>query len=185
MHFADDTDDALQFVAALANTLPTASASGRDELSTAEDLDAIFEQHPYSGRIDHDEAELAEVRSARARLRRIWDLDTPEAVQEVNAMLREAGALPHLAEHDGFDWHLHATEPDAPLAERIRVEASMAFIDVIRSGETSRLRVCEAPHCDGVLVDLTRNGSKRYCSLRCGNRVAVSAFRERRSDARG
>lgn len=181
MQFADDTELALQFVAALANTVPEASASGRDELTTQAELDDLFHTHRYSGRFDRDAVELAEVRAARARLRRIWSLETASAVEEVNAILREAHALPHLAKHDELDWHLHATEPDAPLAERVLVEAAMAFVDVIRSGEQSRLRVCEADDCDGLLIDLTRNGSKRYCSLRCGNRMAVTAYRERQA----
>ncbi|MGO7983741.1 hypothetical protein ACC691_38515, partial [Rhizobium johnstonii] len=63
-------------------------------------------------------------------------------VAEINAMLREAHALPHLAKHDALDWHLHATEPEAQLAERIRVEAALALVDVIRSGQMGRLRVC-------------------------------------------
>jgi predicted RNA-binding Zn ribbon-like protein len=44
---------------------------------------------------------------------------------------------------------------------------------------TERLRVCAAPDCTGLLVDLSRNGSKRFCSVRCGNRVNMIAFRER------
>jgi predicted RNA-binding Zn ribbon-like protein len=94
-------------------------------------------------------------------------------------MLREARALPYLTRHDGSDWHLHATEPGAPLAERIRAEAAFALIDVIRMNEMGRLRVCAADDCTGLLVDLSRNGSKRFCSVRCGNRMNMVAFRER------
>jgi hypothetical protein len=37
------------------------------------------------------------------------------------------------------------------------------------------------PDCDQVLVDLSRNRSKRYCDARtCGNRVHVAAYRARR-----
>ncbi|TGP49340.1 CGNR zinc finger domain-containing protein, partial [Mesorhizobium sp. M2D.F.Ca.ET.226.01.1.1] len=71
------------------------------------------------------------------------------------------------------------TSLDAPLAERIRVEAALALSDVIRSDETSRMRVCEAADCTGLLLDLSRNGSKRFCSVRCGNRMNQLAYRER------
>ncbi len=66
------------------------------------------------------------------------DLDRDDAVPEVNEMLREAHALPYLARHDGSDWHLHATEPGAPLGERMRVEAALALTDVIRTDEMGR-----------------------------------------------
>ena len=66
------------------------------------------------------------------------------------------------------------------MAQRIEVEGALALVDVIRSNETGRLRVCAADDCAGLLVDLSRNGSKRYCSVRCGNRMNQLAFRERR-----
>ena len=183
MHLAPDTEDTLEFVVALGNTDAGASRSGSDELGDPAALLALLRQHTYSGRIDGDVAELDDVKRARTRLRRLWSLDRDAAAEEVNRMLREAGALPYLTRHDHFDWHLHATEPDAPLAERIRVEAALALADVIRSAETDRMRVCAADDCTGLLVDLSRNGSKRFCSVRCGNRMNQVAFRERSREA--
>jgi predicted RNA-binding Zn ribbon-like protein len=177
--FAPDTEEALQFVVDLANTAPSASRSGDDELTTLGQLDALLVG--YSGRKDRDIAELEAVRETRDLLRDVWVLDRDDAVDAVNRMLREARAVPHLVRHDDYDWHIHATEPDAPLAERIRVEAAMALIDVIRMDETGRLRICGADDCDGLFLDLSRNGSKRFCSVRCGNRVNMTAFRARKN----
>ncbi|MGO1050184.1 CGNR zinc finger domain-containing protein [Crossiella sp. CA198] len=181
MHFAPDTQEALEFVALLGNTAPGASRSGTDELATVEQLADLLARHTYSGRIDHDEAELREVRITRELLRQVWTLDRDDAVEVVNRMLREARALPYLTRHDGLDWHIHATAPEAPLAERIRVEAALGLIDVIRMDEMGRLRVCAAPDCTGLLLDLSRNGLKRFCTVRCGNRMNMIAFRERQS----
>lgn len=180
MHFAPDTEDSLEFIAALANTDPAASRSGLDELETSEQLNELLVRYRYSGRIDHNDDERLDVLHTRALLRTVWSLSPDRAVLEVNRMLRAAKALPHLARHDNSDWHIHATAPDAPLGERIRVEASLALIDVIRMNEMGRLRVCEAADCEGLLLDLSRNGSKRFCSVRCGNRMNMIAFRERR-----
>ena len=117
--------------------------------------------------------------ASKTGLDEIATVPTLVAVVEVNRMLRDAGALPFLMRHDHFDWHLHATEANAPLAERIRVEVSLALADVIRSGESGRMRVCGAPDCAGLLLDLSRNGSKQFCSVRCGNRMNQLAYRER------
>jgi predicted RNA-binding Zn ribbon-like protein len=179
LHLAPDTEDALAFAVDLVNTAEGATRSGEDELVTPAQLTALLETHRYSGRFDRDDAELVQVRRTRDRLRRIWLDDRDDAVVEVNAMLREARALPFLMRHDGMDWHLHATEPDAPLAERIRAEVALALVDVIRSDETERLRACAADDCRGMLLDLSRNGSKRFCSVRCGNRMNMVAFRQR------
>lgn len=179
MQFAPDTIDTLAFMVALVNTVPGASRSGEDELSTPAELTALLAEHAYTGRFDRDEPELAEVVDTRTLLRHIWSHGRDEAVPVVNRMLSEANALPHLVRHDGWDWHLHATEPSAPLAERIRVEVAFALIDVIRAHEWERLRICAASDCTGVFVDLSRNGSKRFCSIRCGNRMNMIEHRAR------
>jgi predicted RNA-binding Zn ribbon-like protein len=179
--FAPDTEEALEFVVALANTAAGASRTGDDELTTVAGLTALLGRFVFTGRIDHDDAELAAIRQTRTLLRDVWTLDRDDAVHAVNRMLRDARALPYLTRHDDSDWHIHATDPQAPLAERVRVEAALALIDVIRMNETRRLRVCAADDCTGLLVDLSRNGSRRFCSVRCGNRVNMTAFRARRS----
>jgi predicted RNA-binding Zn ribbon-like protein len=179
LHFAPDTEASLAFTVDLANTVAGATKSGLDELLTPPQLTDLFVTHRFSGRLDQTDAELAEVRETRDLLRRIWTIDRDTAALEVNAMLQSALARPRLMRHDGLDWHLHATDPDAPLAERIRVEVALALVDVIRTDETGRLRACAAQDCAGLLMDLSRNGSKRFCSVRCGNRMNMIAFRER------
>lgn len=183
MHFAPDTEATLDFVAVLVNTAPGASRSGVDELPDPAALTALLTATGYSGRFDRDQAELEEVRQTRALFRSVFTLERDDAVSVVNRMLRDAAALPQLIRHDDFDWHLHATEQTAPLAERMRVEVALALVDVIRSDQLGRLRECDAPDCDGVLVDLSRNSSKRFCSVRCGNRMNMVAFRARAAEA--
>jgi len=39
--------------------------------------------------------------------------------------------------------------------------------------------------CGGVLVDLSKNRSKRFCDAGCGNRAAVNAYRARRAARSG
>jgi predicted RNA-binding Zn ribbon-like protein len=105
-------------------------------------------------------------------------------VELVNAMLLEEGALPQLVRHDRFDWHLHAVSSDAPLATRTTVEVAMAMVDVIRADEMSRLGVCADDGCGGVVLDLSRNRSRRFCSTACGNRNAAAAYRARHATRR-
>ena len=97
----------------------------------------------------------------------------------VNEMLAQARALPQLVRHDALDWHLHAIASDAPLDRRVLVETAMAMVDVLRSDELSRLSVCADEDCRGLVLDLSRNRSRRFCSTRCANRNAVAAYRAR------
>lgn len=179
MLFATDTIEALVFATELVNTNSGASRSGADELATPAQLTAFMDDVGYTGRFDRDAAELADVLSARTEIHDLWELSRDDAVPRVNALLRDASALPFLVRHDHHDWHVHAVELSAPLAERIRVEIAMGLVDVIRSNEWERLRSCEAEDCTGIFVDLSRNGSKRFCSVRCSNRVNMIEHRAR------
>ena len=180
MLFAHDTEVALRGAAALVNTAATLPTD-HDDLTTVDDLDTFVREWGWTGSRTGDRGELDAVRALRPRLRALWTVDTDEAVTIVNELLAEAGALPQLVRHDEWSWHLHATPPEAPLATRMAVEAAMAMVDVIRADELDRLRVCAADDCEDVVVDLSRNRSKRYCDGTCGNRANVAAYRARRA----
>ena len=176
MVFAHDTEVSLQAAVTLAN-----SAGEPDTLVSVEDLSGFFSDFEYTGRFDRDETELTAVRRLRGDLRTLLVADRDEAVRMVNDMLAAARALPQLVRHDDWDWHLHAVSPEAPLVQRITVETAMAMIDVIRADELSRLSICADADCDGVVLDLSRNRSRRFCSTACTNRNAVAAYRARRA----
>ena len=173
MLFAHDTEIALQATAALVNT----DGTDADELVDPAALEAFLRVWQWTGARRGDRAELDDV---RPRLRRLWEIGEDDVVDRVNDMLRTAGALPQLVRHDDWPYHLHATPPDAPLSDRMAVEAAMAFVDVVRQGELARLRICEASDCHDVLVDLSKNRSRRFCSTACLSRMNVAAFRARR-----
>ena len=174
MTFTHDTEVSLQAAVVLVN-----SAEEPDTLASLADLDAFYARFQYSGRRDGNRAELEAIRALRPVLRELLLAHRDRAVELVNAMLSEAHALPQLVRHDEWDWHLHAVGPDAPLRSRITVETAMAMIDVIRADEMSRLGVCADHGCEGLVLDLSRNRSRRFCSTACGNRNAVAAYRAR------
>jgi predicted RNA-binding Zn ribbon-like protein len=176
--FSHDTERALAETAALVNT----TGLDGDTLVTLADFDDFLTRSPYSGVVRRNHEELESIRALRARLRSFWTAkDRDEAAALVNQILDEADARPYLARHDEWDWHLHVTRPEAPLADRIAAEAAMAFLDLIRADELGRLRICAAADCEDVLIDLSKNSSKRYCDTgNCGNRTNVAAYRARK-----
>lgn len=182
MVFIHDTRNALDVTVAVVNSLPESSSEGVDTLDSIADLTEFLTYYPYTGRLALDEEELRGLRAIRPRLAELWDVDREGAVPLVNAMLRDGQALPQLAIHDDYDWHIHATDSEADLGTRIMVESAMAFIDIIRSDEYQRVRRCEADDCESVYIDYSRNGSKRYCDTgNCGNRMNVNAYRARKA----
>ena len=152
-----------------------------ETISTVEELSDFFLTYAYTGRHDADAAERDAVLALRDELRALLTAERDDAVAMVNQMLAEERAVPRLERHDEFDWHLHAVPSDATWAARIRVETAMSMIDVIRADEMSRLGVCADDDCEGVVLDLSRNRSRRFCSTACGNRNAVAAYRARQA----
>jgi predicted RNA-binding Zn ribbon-like protein len=180
MVFAPDTEVALRTVVNLVNT----GVNGREGLASVADLDRFLDAEEFSGGRTRDAAELESVLQLRRELAAVWTADEDTAVEAVNRLLRDANALPQLMKHDGWDWHLHATAREAPLADRMGTEAAMALADVIRSKEMDRLRICESDDCDAAVLDLSRNRSKRYCDTgNCANRAHVAAYRARQAAA--
>ncbi len=175
MVFAHDTQESLLAAVALANSMQPPAG-----LHSVRDLDEFFETYDYTGRHDRTRDELEAVRSLRPRLRVLLLADRDDAVGLVNGLLAEHRAIPQLMRHGEHDWHIHAVPFDAPLATRIAVETAMAMIDVIRADEMSRLGICADADCEAIVLDLSRNRSRRYCSTTCSNRNAVAAYRARR-----
>jgi len=172
---AHDTEASLLAAVELVN-----SGEDPDTLRTIDQVDAWYARHRYTGRRDRTDAELTDLRAIRPVLRELLTADRDTAAEMVNRMLADARAVPRLVRHDDIDWHIHAVSPDEPLVRRVLVETAMAMADVVRGDEMSRLAVCADDACAGVVLDLTRNRSRRFCSTTCANRVAVAAYRARR-----
>lgn len=186
MRFSHDTELTLRATCALVNT----DRAGGEELGEQRTLDDYLDGWGWTGRRDRDAAELAAVHALRRRLGEIWSAAgrpagaEEDAVAAVNALLTDSHAAPWLTRHPEMpEWHLHLASSEDPLAQRMGAEMAMALADLIRAGELRRLKICAAPDCDAVLIDLSRNRSRMFCDTgNCGNRQHVAAYRERRRD---
>ncbi len=179
MQFTHDTEVALVMAAALVNT----RIAEEETLADTDALADFLDEHRVSGVREGSDDELTAVRALRPQLAAAWDSDDEaQVVAAVNRLLAEAQALPRLTKHDGWDWHLHLTTAEAPVVDRLGTECAMAIADLIRGRDLDRLKRCDAEGCDAVLVDLSRNRSRRYCDTgNCGNRAHVAAYRARKA----
>jgi predicted RNA-binding Zn ribbon-like protein len=129
--------------------------------------------------------EAAELCFVAAELRRIFEAVSAGAVDDaalgVNALLIRTGARPELERHDGQPWHLHFHAADNSLPNGWAAGCATGLAVVLGGDLYDRLGVCTAPRCDRAYVDTSRNGTRRYCSTSCQNRVKTAAFRARLS----
>jgi len=182
MIFTHDTELTLRAACVLVNT----DRVDGEQLGEMDQLDGYLDGFGWTGRRDNDTAELSSVHRLRDRLGKIWAVadDEERAVGQVNALLSDTRAMPWLTRHAEMpEWHLHLASIHDPLWQRMGAEIAMALADLIRGGELRRLKVCTAPDCEAVLVDLSRNRSRMFCDTgNCGNRQHVAAYRERRAN---
>ncbi|HET6654044.1 MAG TPA: CGNR zinc finger domain-containing protein [Nocardioides sp.] len=179
MLFSHDTEHSLACAVDLVNSAPSGSyGEGLPDLGALQDF---VRRHDVSDVRRLTAADLHAVHLLRDSVRAVFSAaDDSDAAVVINRLVSQAGVTPRLTDHDGYDWHIHYFTPGATLADHLALDCGMALAQVVAAGEKERLRRCEAPDCDQVLVDLSRNRSKRYCDARtCGNRLHVAAYRER------
>jgi len=119
----------------------------------------------------------------------VVDAGTPDArAAKLNALMKQATAYPRLTDHDGEGWHLHYRDDGQTLPEVLLAVISVGTALHLTTRGMNRLSRCAAGSapgdpCDHVVVDVTRNGRQRYCSVRCANRAAVRRHRAGRRTA--
>jgi predicted RNA-binding Zn ribbon-like protein len=177
-----DSAVALEDLVWLANT--DDPRTGEELLPDPATLLDYIERRRVTGSRTGTAAELASIHRLRAEIREIFELVAAarydETIGRVNELIESYGPMPQLVRHDDMPLHLHFTPSDAPLARRLGAEMAIALAILIRDGGVERLRLCAAPGCGRMLVDLTKNQSRRYCDAQCANRVHVAAYRRRR-----
>ena len=187
MNFNSHTDRVVMVAVSLVNTLTAGEACGHSYAAPAgPDLRraataVLRAASPRTPELSGPEA--AQLSELATRLRVVFagvaagDVDA--AAHQVNALIAEAGAHPWLDRHDGEPWHLHYHGTQDSLVTGWAAGCAAGLAVVLGSDLRGRIGVCTAPRCDRVYVDASRNGTRRFCSTSCQNRVKTAAFRAR------
>jgi len=151
----------------LVNTLDD-QIPGGDYLRTEADV-AVWLDHVGLG----GTARLSDIRRARSAidgaLRPLAVGDEPDTAPLAALYARAAGRA--VLRPAGFEWR---TPVDALVA---------SAAELVAAGPLDRLRICG--NCPWLFLDLSRNGSRRWCSMEgCGNEVKSRRLTERRRAAR-
>jgi predicted RNA-binding Zn ribbon-like protein len=188
VRFSSHLDTIVMVAVGLVNALTPGDARGRPYLPPGDDdlpaaVTAVLRAAgPRYGEVPAGDA--AELRAAAAEFRAVFEAvardDVDAAARQVNKLLTWTGARPALDRHDGEEWHLHFHGAQDGLANGWTAGCATGLAIVLGTEDRGRLGVCTAPRCDRVYVDASRNGTRRFCSTTCQNRVKTAAFRSRR-----
>ena len=192
MLVAYHSPSAVQTAVDLANTFKP--IKGEDTLETVEQLEDFLDDHslaesPSSARDQRTgprrltRADLAEVRALRETVRAVLERANTDAVGAatlINDGLRRSRATPALR-HEHDRWWTEVTSDTDRCSARLAATTLSALASVIATLGPSRLGVCAGLNCRATFVDLSRNGSKQYCTRTCAHRASVAAYRSRQS----
>ncbi|MEU7041684.1 CGNR zinc finger domain-containing protein [Streptomyces varsoviensis] len=176
-------EDALETVEQLQDFLDGHPAAAPPSSSSAASQGPGSEPGPESGPGHLTREDLAEVRAVRETVREVLEranADPAEAAALINDGLRRSRATPVLRHEDGRWWTEVTSDTDRRSAHLAATTLS-ALASVIATLGPARLGVCAGPTCRATYVDLSRNGSKQYCTRTCAHRASVAAYRSRRS----
>ncbi len=141
----------------------------------AEQLHAPMRQRLLS--VDDAGARLYSVAVA---LRPVFEApDETTAAKTLNDLMLRYGARPYLVEDVGQPFHLHFHGDGETDVEALAGEFAVSLALLMDTFGTRRFGICHAKECDRAYVDVTRNGSKLYCSEACAARMKMAEYRAR------
>lgn len=118
--------------------------------------------------------EREQVRQVRDRLQDVIRGDA-DAVERLAESLEDVVLAPQVSAH-GIHWAL-STHPD----RRIPARAVMAWSKILHDAP-GRLRPCANEECNLFLIDRSRPGTAKWCSMAtCGNRMKARAHATRQA----
>jgi len=122
------------------------------------------------------QGELTRLRGARDALQAVVRSGAPAALEELAVLVGAAVRTPRVT-RDGVAWELSVPDDD-----RLPVEAVLAWSSV-NALHPGRIRACANDECNLFLVDHSRPGTAKWCSMAtCGNRMKARAHANRLRD---
>ncbi|GAA1883854.1 hypothetical protein GCM10009715_32730 [Paeniglutamicibacter psychrophenolicus] len=123
-------------------------------------------------------------------LRVVDATDPQKRANLLNEQMAAAAAYPRLVDHNGEGWHLHYRDANQALPHVLRAVFGVGTALHLSTRGMHRMGRCAAGDvpgdpCTKVVIDVTRNGRQRYCSVRCANRAAVRRHRARGGSGAG
>ncbi|CAN5362105.1 hypothetical protein BH09ACT12_BH09ACT12_34150 [soil metagenome] len=160
-------------------TAPVSAPSGP---ALANGVGSVLVSQGRSARVD--ESQAADLDRYASAIRAVFEAsqagDVDAAAAGVNDLLLATGARPQLDRGpDGWGLHFHGADDGVVLGWTAGFASALALC--LGSDLAGVLGVCAADPCDRVFVDGSKNGTRRFCSTRCQNRVKAAAHRRRRS----
>jgi predicted RNA-binding Zn ribbon-like protein len=169
-----------QLAATLVNTRPR-STDPAEKLAGLDALAGLLAACPEPAPAV-TERDVGPMRELRPKLMEAFQAMTPAAFAEaVNPLLARSPGGWQMAAGVRGEWALGPVASERPAAW-FGTRAARGLAELVIAYGIERLHVCAADDCLCAVVDVSRNGARRYCSRTCANRTNTRRHRELRVD---
>jgi predicted RNA-binding Zn ribbon-like protein len=161
--------------AALVNTRPRPT-DPPEKLESVADLERLLAECPEP-HAPPTEADLEPIRAVRAELTDLFAAETIDGLAAAaNPLLARGATGWAMTPRPRGGWELGPGVPP-DLAAWFGARAARGLAELAIAYGIERLHLCAADDCLCAVVDVSRNGGRRYCSRRCANRTNVRRHR--------
>lgn len=177
LRLAEDVAAWAELAAALVNTRPRPT-DPPEKLASVADLERLLARCPEPSP-PATAADLGAVRAVRAPLMCLFEAETlDELAEAANPLLARGAAGWTMAHRSDGRWTLGPGRGQ-DLAAWLGAGCACGLAELAIAYGIERLHLCAADDCLCAVVDVSRNGARRYCSRTCANRTNVRRHRRR------
>jgi predicted RNA-binding Zn ribbon-like protein len=163
-----------ELAAALANTRPRDTDPAEKLVGPAE-LEALLATCPEPAPGTTRAHDVGSMRELRPALVQAFEATTPAAFAEaVNPLLARS---PWQLMAGGDDDLAFGPAGESGVADWFGAHAARGLAELVMAYGIERLHMCSADDCLRAVVDVSRNGTRRYCSRTCANRTNTRRHR--------
>jgi predicted RNA-binding Zn ribbon-like protein len=171
----EEVPELLQLVESFGNSIDVGVPA--DDLDTPQRFGRWLDDHGFPG-IAPTAAELEFARGVRAALRDELLAHHDDLGESARGRLDQYAARIPMRATFGPEPATFVPVGDGVPAMLGQVLAAMVIAD--REGSWDRLKICREDTCLAVFYDRTKNQSRTWCSMGCGNRNKTRSYRDRR-----
>jgi predicted RNA-binding Zn ribbon-like protein len=165
--------------AAILATALTNFCFTHDAADHPDELRVLLQEHDIHADV-FDSRQAATLSRWADDLRRAYGQPSLEhQIAVINDLLEAGASRPVVSRHGGRFPHLHYFPEHPDVVTRVRAQTAAGLAHALCDAGGARLGRCDRDGCEIVYVDTSRNARRRFCSLRCANRVRVAAHRGR------
>ena len=160
----------------LANSMWYLEHKNRDVLSEVDWINTNLNTDSSEAVVELNDDFVASLKRLRDVVLDVYDGESiDKEVVFLNALLKMKNTYNQVAIENGETILISVSQ--SSILDGILAQIALDLIDLIKTNSVGRIHRCENDDCRFYYLDMSKNQSKKYCSLKCNNVAKVRRYR--------